>query len=235
MKDRRARDLSTSVVLLKQAARACGRLGITLGMPEGELRSPYYALRGGIEHYLFPVTRVLELPHGIPLPSGVVAAAQAAEWLREETSPHDDDYVPEEMRELAERVARQLPVLEAIIADAIENGWDRVPDEPLPPTWGKGQAFRDLMSRSEELLAVAKKSRLGKLRVFGSVARGEEREGSDVDLLVDGSDAGLADLWSFEDEARTLLGRPVHVVREKGLVDSYRDRILGEAITIGED
>lgn len=44
-------------------------------------------------------------------------------------------------------------------------------------------------------------------RIFGSVARGEDREGSDLDLVVDlGETARLTDLFRIEDALQSLLG-----------------------------
>jgi hypothetical protein len=70
------------------------------------------------------------------------------------------------------------------------------------------------------------------VRVFGSVARGDAGEDSDVDLLVD-FDAGssLFDLLHLTDELEQILDRHVDVVSTGGLKD--RDgRILAEALAL---
>ena len=71
------------------------------------------------------------------------------------------------------------------------------------------------------------------LRVFGSVARGESRPDSDLDLLVDMENGrtllDLVGLWQDLEEA---LGRRVDVVSEGGLSPHLRDRILREAIPL---
>ena len=82
-------------------------------------------------------------------------------------------------------------------------------------------------------------SRLGLLNgirdiaVFGSVARGEERAGSDVDLLVDAtSGTTLFDLAQFQDDMEQLLGTTVDVVTRASL-DPERDRaILSQAVPL---
>lgn len=66
-------------------------------------------------------------------------------------------------------------------------------------------------------------------RVFGSVARGEEREGSDVDVLVDNVGLTLFKLVDMQDDLAALLGRPVDVVVDEEVPARARPRIMGEA------
>ena len=73
------------------------------------------------------------------------------------------------------------------------------------------------------------------MRVFGSVARGEDDADSDIDLLVDlESGRSLFDLGGLLTDLEMLLGRGVDIVTEKGLRHSLRERVLQEAIPIGE-
>jgi predicted nucleotidyltransferase len=66
--------------------------------------------------------------------------------------------------------------------------------------------------------------------VFGSAARGEADESSDIDLLVDmDPDRSLLDVAALVADLRELLGRKVDVVSEKGLYWLLRRRILKEA------
>lgn len=71
------------------------------------------------------------------------------------------------------------------------------------------------------------------VRVFGSVARGEEDERSDVDFLVF-LERGrtLLDLVRLEDRLERLLGRPVDVVTEASLTEPIRSRALREAVRV---
>ena len=71
------------------------------------------------------------------------------------------------------------------------------------------------------------------VRVFGSVARGEERDDSDVDFLV-ALEPGrsLFDLARLELRLERLLGRPVDVVTEAGLREPVRAAALCEAIGV---
>ena len=71
------------------------------------------------------------------------------------------------------------------------------------------------------------------MRVFGSVARGEDAPSSDVDLLVDlDADVGLVALAALERELTDLLGNRVDVVPADTLKQSIRDEVLAEAIPL---
>jgi predicted nucleotidyltransferase len=67
-------------------------------------------------------------------------------------------------------------------------------------------------------------------RVFGSVARGDDTEGSDLDLLVETADGtSLFDLAAIELALEDLLNVPVHVTTEGALRGTLRERILADA------
>jgi uncharacterized protein len=71
------------------------------------------------------------------------------------------------------------------------------------------------------------------VRLFGSVARGEESDESDVDLLVDlDDDVGLIQLVGLRRELTDLLGIDVDVVPSAALKPRVRDNVLAEAIAI---
>jgi uncharacterized protein len=68
------------------------------------------------------------------------------------------------------------------------------------------------------------------VRVFGSASRGEDVEGSDLDLLVDPTpDTTLFDIGAIRFELKQLLGMKVDVLTPQALPDSQRARILSEA------
>lgn len=68
------------------------------------------------------------------------------------------------------------------------------------------------------------------LRVFGSVARGEDDEGGDLDLLVDAlPGATLLDLGAMQEELTELLKVPVDVVTPGDLPKAFRRQVLAEA------
>jgi hypothetical protein len=87
-----------------------------------------------------------------------------------------------------------------------------------------------LKDRREDILRIAAQHGAHNVRVFGSVARGEARPDSDVDLLVE-MEAGrsLLDLGGLLMDLQALLGREVDVVTDKGLRDRIRARVLQEA------
>lgn len=90
----------------------------------------------------------------------------------------------------------------------------------------------ELRRRRDEILATARGRGAHSVRVFGSVARGEASEDSDVDLLV-AFDAGrsLFDQVHLIADLEAMLGRRVDVVAEGGLLE--RDgHILAEAVPL---
>jgi len=71
------------------------------------------------------------------------------------------------------------------------------------------------------------------VRIFGSAARGEDVEDSDVDFLVQlAPGRTLLDLVRLEAQLERLLGRSVDVVTESSLADSVRSHALAEAIRV---
>lgn len=75
-----------------------------------------------------------------------------------------------------------------------------------------------LQARRKEILEIAARNGAVNVRVFGSVARGEDRPDSDIDFLVNlDSGRSLLDLARLLRELNTLLGYPVDVVTEAGL------------------
>ena len=71
------------------------------------------------------------------------------------------------------------------------------------------------------------------VRVFGSVARGEDGEGSDVDLLfVMVRPLSLMELGRLEDAVAGAIGAAVDLVPESSLRPALRDRALAEAVPL---
>ena len=84
--------------------------------------------------------------------------------------------------------------------------------------------------RREEILRLAERRGAHNLRVFGSVARNEANENSDLDLLVAWeSGRSLLDHSGLVQDLQELLGMKVHVGTEKSLHWYVRHRILREA------
>ena len=85
-------------------------------------------------------------------------------------------------------------------------------------------------SRRAEIRALAERHGFREVRVFGSMARNDANEFSDVDLLVTlpAGRTGLA-LGALLMDVQDLLGRRVDVVTEAALHPAFRRRILAEA------
>ncbi len=84
--------------------------------------------------------------------------------------------------------------------------------------------------RREDILRIAGRRGAHSLRVFGSVARGEAHEDSDLDLLVAWEPGrSLLDHSGLVQDLQELLGMKVHVGTEKSLHWYVRERILREA------
>lgn len=89
-----------------------------------------------------------------------------------------------------------------------------------------------LDAQREAILELAARHRGRRVRVFGSVARGDDDGGSDIDLLVDFDEgSSLFDLMHLTRELEDLLGRPVDVVSSGGLKERDRE-ILAEAVDL---
>lgn len=79
----------------------------------------------------------------------------------------------------------------------------------------------------------ARRFRTENPRVFGSVLLGTDRDGSDLDLLVDALPGStLFDLGGLRDELETLLGVPVDVLTPADLPAKFRERVLSEAVPV---
>lgn len=92
--------------------------------------------------------------------------------------------------------------------------------------------------RRDEILKILRENRalldtygVARLSLFGSVARDEAREGSDIDLLVEFNRAvGLFEFVRLKRALGELVGHPVDLVTPGALKPQLRDRILGEAV-----
>jgi predicted nucleotidyltransferase len=90
-----------------------------------------------------------------------------------------------------------------------------------------------IRERRNEILQVAARHGAGNVRLFGSVARGEDTLESDVDLLVDVT--GETTPWfpgSLVADLEQLLGRRVQVVIRRSLSPLIRDSVLREAVPL---
>lgn len=99
----------------------------------------------------------------------------------------------------------------------------------LPDT----QMGRRLRRRRRAVIAAAARRGATNVRVFGSVARGDDTDSSDVDLLVDiGSEVGLVTLVALERELEEILGRKVDVVPADSVKPALVSEVLAQAIPL---
>ena len=90
-----------------------------------------------------------------------------------------------------------------------------------------------LRSQREEILKLAAKHGAFNVKIFGSVARGEETTDSDIDFLVElEADRSLLDRIGLMQDLEDFLGYKVDVANVNGLRKEFRDRILQEAIIL---
>jgi len=90
-----------------------------------------------------------------------------------------------------------------------------------------------VQSKREEILRVSARHGARNVRVFGSVARGEADEASDIDFLVEMEPGrSLLDLGGLQVDLESLLGRRVDVVTVRGLKARIRSTVLREAVLV---
>jgi uncharacterized protein len=85
----------------------------------------------------------------------------------------------------------------------------------------------------EEIRHIVKSTRASNPRVFGSVLRGEDTEGSDLDILVDPTpETSILDIGALRFRLRTLLGVEVDVLTPQALHAKMRDQVVSEALPV---
>lgn len=92
----------------------------------------------------------------------------------------------------------------------------------------------ELYAKKDKILSLGKQYGARRIRVFGSVSRGEERPDSDIDFLVDfppGYDLFKQRL-PLTEQLKKLLERPVEVIPEHELNRYIREKVLDEAVEI---
>jgi uncharacterized protein len=90
-----------------------------------------------------------------------------------------------------------------------------------------------LASNRDAVRRVVAAHRASNPRVFGSVAHGEDGEGSDLDILIDPtSETTLMDVAAIQVELECLLGVSVDVLTPRALPDTFRNAVLSEAVPV---
>ena len=90
-----------------------------------------------------------------------------------------------------------------------------------------------LRMKQSDIRALAARHGAGNVRVFGSVARGEARPDSDVDLLIDV--VGPTTAWfpgGLVNDLEGLLGRRVDIVIARSLSPLIREDVLRDAVPL---
>lgn len=90
-----------------------------------------------------------------------------------------------------------------------------------------------LESNRAAIRAIAARHRVQSVRVFGSVLHGNDREDSDLDLLVEPTEqTTLLDIGAIQFEVSELLGIGVDVLTPGALPEKWREKGLAEATPV---
>lgn len=93
--------------------------------------------------------------------------------------------------------------------------------------------IEEIKKQKKDILALAAKYGASDVRVFGSVARGQDDANSDVDFLVELEQGrSLFDLGGLLYDLQNLLGCRVDVITPAGLKMRIRERVLKEAVAL---
>jgi predicted nucleotidyltransferase len=88
---------------------------------------------------------------------------------------------------------------------------------------------------TDKLVEICRQNKVAKVGLFGSAVRGEDTEGSDIDLVVEFSERkSLLALVALERKLSSALGRDVDLLTEASISPYLRDRIMGDLRIIYE-
>lgn len=99
---------------------------------------------------------------------------------------------------------------------------------------GKMETVKTILDIKKKITPILKRHAVKKASVFGSFARGEAQDTSDVDLLIEykADDKSLFDLINLKTELEEILGRKVDIVTYNSIYWRLRDQILSEQVMI---
>lgn len=90
-----------------------------------------------------------------------------------------------------------------------------------------------LNTHREAIRRIVAAHRASNARVFGSVLREQDRDDSDLDLLIDPtSETTLMDVAAIQVELQGLLGVSVDVLTPNALPEKFRSTVLAEAVPV---
>ncbi len=97
-----------------------------------------------------------------------------------------------------------------------------------------GLGIQDIIGdKRDDILRLAAGYGVRNVRIFGSVARGEARPDSDMDLMVDFSEGStIFDAVGLWQDLTEMMGRDVSVIGEDSPDDPFMQRILKDAIPL---
>jgi uncharacterized protein len=125
-----------------------------------------------------------------------------------------------------------------LIRQAAHDTVDESGSNPPPPIRTKRpprpKPSEQLAVYAEQIKAIALAHHVTNVRVFGSTARGEDTDKSDLDLLVSPikGKTGLMQVVEIEAEIKKLIKIPVDVVLDTEIPEEQRGRINKEALTL---
>jgi predicted nucleotidyltransferase len=93
--------------------------------------------------------------------------------------------------------------------------------------------IQELKNKRESIISVVERNGGTKVRIFGSLARGEGLTDSDVDILIE-LDPGrsLLDILAIKQDLEDLLHRNVDVLTESAVSPYIKDDIMSEAVAL---
>ncbi|CCQ55837.1 Tsl2232 protein [Crocosphaera watsonii WH 0005] len=91
-----------------------------------------------------------------------------------------------------------------------------------------------LTEKREAILSIAAKHGAFNVKIFGSVARGEETENSDIDFLVDYDLSEISPWFPVRliRDLEAILGRKVDVVTQNGLQERIKEKVLKDCVKL---
>jgi uncharacterized protein len=109
-----------------------------------------------------------------------------------------------------------------------------LPSSSSPKRRRRPRPSEQLEIYREQIKAIAERHHVTNVRVFGSTARGEDTDKSDLDLLVTPikGATGLMELVRIESEVKKLIKVPVDVVLDSEIPEQHREKINREAIAL---
>lgn len=150
-----------------------------------------------------------------------------------EAARHADHLVAQGRAELVRAVREAAAVGKTQVQIAAEIGRSQPEVSRLCHFHGTSPVARRLRKHAAEVRRMVAEAGGRNVRVFGSVATGQDREGSDIDLLFTmGRPLSLMQLGALEHRVSRAVGSPVDLVPDAVLRPEFRDRILAEAVAL---